>query len=56
MFEDKEAEAEREALAVGSGEFLDSLNRSFRAQKYIFICALIDSIIFGAIFFMPRFV
>ena len=54
FFEDEEEKAERDALVKGIAAFFDSLNNHLTAQKYIFICALIDSFLLGAAFFFPK--
>jgi hypothetical protein len=54
MFEDEEAKSEREAMAAEGAEFLDSLNNHLRAQKVLFICVLVELLLFALVFFFPK--
>lgn len=54
MFDTEEDRAEREAMANAASEVIDSMEDSLKAQKILFICALLEMGIFGFAFFAAR--
>ena len=56
LFDSEEDKAEREALAQGSAEFLDSLDNSLHAQKTIFYCVLANVFFFAFAFFAAQWI